>query len=193
VLSVWVGRQRSNQLECYAVQARRVVMASRMTCVRWQELEDEQILALRTELRSNRPNGSGTNKIVRSRSATTSSVQRSKVMSRPAIVATILVVALGGRQPVFAEEAISEPRCACGLSTGADVLNAGRRIFSDLVNASANERDSRIDGHAPTPQTLSRHHRHRAAADARSTAYVVITRACTPWSLPTSCSGVAFA
>jgi hypothetical protein len=36
-----------------------------MTCARWQELEDEQILALRTELRSNRLNGSGMNKIVR--------------------------------------------------------------------------------------------------------------------------------
>lgn len=102
-------------------------------------------------------------------------------MSRLAIVATILLVALGGRQPVFAEEAISEPRCLCGLSTVADVLNAGR-IFSDSVDASANERDSRMDGHARTPQTLSPHHRHPAAADAISTAYVVITRACTPWS-----------
>lgn len=68
-------------------------------------------------------------------------------MSRPAIVATILLVALGGRQPVFAEEATSEPRCVCGSSTGADVLNAGHPIFSESANASANERDSRIDGH----------------------------------------------
>jgi hypothetical protein len=45
-------------------------MALRMICARRQELEDEeQILALRTELRSNRLNRSGVNKIVRSRSA----------------------------------------------------------------------------------------------------------------------------
>jgi hypothetical protein len=85
-------------------------------------------------------------------------------MPRPAIVATILLVALGGRQPVFAEEAISKPRCVCGLSTGADVLNAGRPIFSDLANASASERDSRIDGPARTPQTLSRHRRRTMLA-----------------------------
>jgi hypothetical protein len=69
-------------------------------------------------------------------------------MSRLAIVATALLAVFGGGQPVSAEEAISEPRCLCGLSSGADVLNAGRPIFSDLANASANERDSRIDGHA---------------------------------------------
>jgi hypothetical protein len=103
-------------------------------------------------------------------------------MSRPAIVATILPVTLGGRQPVFAEEVESEPRCVCGLSTGADVLNAGRPILFDLANALLNERDSRIDGHARTPQTLPRHHRRSSAKDARLTAYVVITRACTPWS-----------
>jgi hypothetical protein len=54
-------------------------MALRMTCARRQELEDEQILALRTELRSNRLNGSGMNKIVRSRSATPYSIKRSKL------------------------------------------------------------------------------------------------------------------
>jgi len=101
-------------------------------------------------------------------------------MSRLAIVATTLLVVFGGGQPVFAEEAISEPRCVCGLSTDADVLNAGRLIFSDSDNAAASERDSRIDGHARPPQTLSRHHRRSSAADARSTAYVVITRARTP-------------
>jgi hypothetical protein len=103
-------------------------------------------------------------------------------MSRLAIVATTLLVMFGGGQPVFAEEAMSEPRCVCGLSTGADALNAGRPIFSDLANASANERDSRIDGHARTSQTLSRHHHRSAAAGARSTADVVIKRARTPWS-----------
>jgi hypothetical protein len=103
-------------------------------------------------------------------------------MSKLAIVATALLAVFGGGQPLFAEEAISEPRCVCGLSTGADVLNTGRPIFFGPANASANERDSRIDVHARTPQTLSRHHRRSSAADARSTAYVVITRAHTPWS-----------
>jgi hypothetical protein len=103
-------------------------------------------------------------------------------MSKLAIVATTLLAVFGGGQPVFAEEAISEPRCVCGLSTGADVLNAGPLTLSDPANASANERDSRIDGHARTPQTLSRHHRlssaahtdltcHRKACRERSTAY----------------------
>jgi hypothetical protein len=95
-------------------------------------------------------------------------------MSKLAIVATTLLAVFGGGQPVFAEEAVSEPRCVCGLSSGADVLNAGRPT---AANASANERDSRIDGHARTPLTLSRHHRRSSAADARSTAFVVITRA----------------
>jgi hypothetical protein len=141
-----------------------------------------QIFALRTELRSNCLNGSGTNKIVHSRPAIPCSIKRSKVMSRPAIVATILPVTRGGRQPVFAEEAESESRRVCGLSTGADVLSAGRPILFGSANAFLNERDSRIDGHARTPQTLPRHHRRSVAKDARSTAYVVITRACIPWS-----------
>ena len=98
-------------------------------------------------------------------------------MSKPAIVATTVLAVFGGGQPVFTEEAISEPRCLSGLPSGADVLNAGRPTFSDPVNASANERDPRIEGHARTPQTLSRHHRRSSAADARSTAYVAITRA----------------
>jgi len=101
-------------------------------------------------------------------------------MSRLAIVATTLLAVFGGGQPVFAEEAISEPRCVCGLSTGADVFNAGRPIFFDSDNASVSERESRIDGHARTPQTLSGHHRRSSAANARSTAYVAITRARTP-------------
>jgi hypothetical protein len=103
-------------------------------------------------------------------------------MFKRAIVATTLLAVLGGGQPAFAEEAIPEPRCVCGLSTGASVLQAGRPIFSDLVNASANGHDSEIDGHARTPQTLSRHHRRSSAADARSTAYVVIARTRRPWS-----------
>jgi hypothetical protein len=93
-------------------------------------------------------------------------------MSKLAIVVTALLAVVGGGQAVFAEEAVSEPRCVCGPSTGADVLNAGRPIFSDLADASANDRDSRIDDHARTPQTLSLHHRRSSAAGARSTAYV---------------------
>jgi hypothetical protein len=69
-------------------------------------------------------------------------------MSRLAMVATALLAMFGGGRPVSAEEAISEPRCVCGLSTRAGLLNVGRPIFSDLANASANERDSGIDGHA---------------------------------------------
>jgi hypothetical protein len=102
-------------------------------------------------------------------------------LSKPAIVATILPVTVG-RQPVFAEEAESESRRVCGLSTVADVLNADRPILFKSANAFLNERDSKIDGHARTPQTLPRHHRRPSAKDARSAAYVVITRACTPWS-----------
>jgi hypothetical protein len=135
-----------------------------MSCARWQELEDERIL----ELRSNRLNGSGTNKIVRSTSATCAASRGETCMFKFAIVAaTVLAVFGGGGQPVFAQAAISEPGAYAFYHPDADVLNAGRPIFSDSANASANERDSRIDGHARTPQTLSRHHRRSSAADAR--------------------------
>ena len=80
-------------------------------------------------------------------------------MSRLAIVATTLLAVFGGGQPVFAQAAISEPGAYAFYHPDADVLNAGRPTFSDSANASANERDSRIDGHARTPQTLSRHDR----------------------------------
>jgi hypothetical protein len=53
-------------------------MVLRMTCARWQESQDEEILAFRAELRSSRLNGSGMNKIVLSRSATYS-IKRSKL------------------------------------------------------------------------------------------------------------------
>lgn len=69
-------------------------------------------------------------------------------MSRLAMVATALLAMFAGGRPVSAEQAISEPRCVCGLSTGTGLLNAGRPIFSDLASASANERDSGIDVHA---------------------------------------------
>jgi hypothetical protein len=51
-------------------------MAIRMVCARWLELKDEQILAVRTERRSNRLNASGMNKIARSRSATPYGINR---------------------------------------------------------------------------------------------------------------------
>ena len=91
-------------------------------------------------------------------------------MFKLAIVAAALVAVLGGGQPAFAQAAISEPGAYAFYHPDADVLNAGRPTFSDSANASAIERDSRIDGHARTPQTLSRHHRRSSAADARSTA-----------------------
>jgi hypothetical protein len=62
-----------------------------MTCARWQELEGEEILALRTELRSNRLNGSGMNKIVRSRSATPYSIKRSRLHESSACMTEYLV------------------------------------------------------------------------------------------------------
>lgn len=102
-------------------------------------------------------------------------------MSGPAIVATIPPIALGGRQPLFTEEPESEPRCACGLSTGAGVLNASCVILFDSADASAKELHSKIDGRARMLRTLPRRHRRSFAEDVRSTAYVDITRACTPW------------
>jgi len=96
-------------------------------------------------------------------------------MSKLAIVATTLLAVFSGGQPVFAEEAIPAPRCVCGLSTGGDIWSAGHPISSDSTNPSEKERESM--GHAPTPQTLPRHDRRSSAADTKSTAEVVITRA----------------
>jgi hypothetical protein len=86
-------------------------------------------------------------------------------MSKPAIVATTLLAVVGGGQPAFAQAAISEPGAYAFYHPDADVLNAGRPVYSDSANASANERGSRIDGQARTPQALSRHHRRSSAAD----------------------------
>jgi hypothetical protein len=88
-----VDRQWSNKLECYAAQARRVVMAHGLAGAHREELKDKQPLPLCTELRSYRLNGSGMNKIVRSRSATPWSIKRSTYMSKLAIVAAILPAA----------------------------------------------------------------------------------------------------
>jgi hypothetical protein len=75
-------------------------------------------------------------------------------MFKLAIVATTLLAVFGGGQPVFAQAAMSEPGAYAFYHPDADVLNAGRPTFSDSVNASANERDTRIDNHARAPQTL---------------------------------------
>ncbi len=96
-------------------------------------------------------------------------------MLKLAIVATTSLAAFGGGQPVFAQAAISEPGAYAFYHPDADMLNAGRFTVSDSANASASKRDSRIDRQARVPQTLSRHHRRSSAADARSTAYAVIT------------------
>jgi hypothetical protein len=86
-------------------------------------------------------------------------------MFKLAIVATTLLAVFGGGQPVFAQAAMSEPGAYAFYHPDADVLNAGRPTFSYSANASANERESRINGHARTPQTLPRHHRRSSAAD----------------------------
>jgi hypothetical protein len=101
-------------------------------------------------------------------------------MFRLAIVAVVLLAVFGGGPLVLAEEAISEPRCVCGMSSGAEMLNPGRPIFSDLANASANEGDSGIDGQARPPRTLSRHHRGSSAVETGSTAYVAVTPVSAP-------------
>ena len=54
-------------------------MAYGLAGVHREELKDKQLLALRAELRSNRLNGSGMNKIVRSRSATPYNIKRRSV------------------------------------------------------------------------------------------------------------------
>ena len=54
-------------------------MAYELTGAHREELKDKQLLSLRTELRSNRLNGSGMNKIVRGASAIPWSMKRSKV------------------------------------------------------------------------------------------------------------------
>jgi hypothetical protein len=86
-------------------------------------------------------------------------------MFKLAIVATILLAVSGSGQSVFAQAAISEPGAYAFYHPDADVLNAGRPTFSGPANASANERDTRIDGHART----SRHHRRSSAVEERST------------------------
>ena len=136
-------------------------MAFRVTCARWQELEDEQILALRTELRSNRLNGSGMNKIVRRAFATLPTLRGTTQMSNLKMLGTILIFTLSGGQSLFAQAAISEPGAYAFYHPDADVLNAGRPAFHSLesTDAFASERYSRMDD-APTSQSSLRRHRH---------------------------------
>jgi hypothetical protein len=70
----WVDRQESNELECHVAHARCVVMGYGAGAHRRNSL-----LSPRTELRSNRLNGSGMNKIVRDTSATPYRIKRSEV------------------------------------------------------------------------------------------------------------------
>jgi hypothetical protein len=106
-----------------------------MTCARWQESQDEQILALRTELRSNSLNGSGMNKIVRSRSATPYSIKRSKLsfshthgasnMIRCKIAAVAVALSALAAKPAFPQAAIQEPGAFEFYHPNDDVLNGG--------------------------------------------------------------------
>src|ERR1700721_2533791 len=73
-------------------------------------------------------------------------------MSKFTIVATTLLAAFGSGQPAFAEDAITEPMCVCGLSTDADLLSAGLPTLSDPAKTPVNERDSGIDGHPQRPK-----------------------------------------
>jgi hypothetical protein len=77
-LSVWVDRLWSNKLECHVAQARCVVMGYGLAGVDRKELNDTRLLSRRTDLRSNRLNGSGMNKIVRETSATHTASRRAR-------------------------------------------------------------------------------------------------------------------
>jgi len=88
-------------------------------------------------------------------------------MFKLAVAAATLLSVFGGGRAVFAQAAISEPGAYAFYHPDADVLNAGRPTFSDSANASANQRDTKIDGQARTPQALSRHHRRSSAARSR--------------------------
>ena len=111
-------------------------MVLRMICARWQELEDEQFLALRTELRSNRLNGSGMNKIVRIGPATPYS-KRSKLsfshththgacnMIRCKIAAVAVALFALAAKPAFPQAAIQEPGVFEFYHPNDEVLNGG--------------------------------------------------------------------
>jgi hypothetical protein len=80
-------------------------MANGLVGAHREELKDKQLLSLRTELRSYRLNGSGMNKIVRSRSAIPWSIKRNRVRRVYLRVNRHLALAL-----VFARPNTSSPR-----------------------------------------------------------------------------------
>jgi hypothetical protein len=156
-----VDRQWSNKLECRVAQARRVVMAYGLAGAR-EELKDKQLLSLRCELRSYRLMRSGMIKIVRGAFATLATLRGATQMSNLKMLGTILIFTFGGGQSLFAQAAISEPGAYAFYHPDADVLNAGRPAFHSpqSTDAFASERDSRMDGRAPTSQSSLRRHRH---------------------------------
>jgi hypothetical protein len=79
MLPVWVDRQWSKKLECHVAQAGCVVMGYGLAGAHRKKLNDKRLLSRRTELRSNRLNGSGMNKIVRDTSATPYRIKKSNV------------------------------------------------------------------------------------------------------------------
>jgi hypothetical protein len=88
-------------------------------------------------------------------------------MFKFAFLATTLLAVFCGERAAFAQAAISEPGAYAFYRPDADVLNAGRSTFPDSADASANERDTRMDRQARAPRTLSRHYHRSSAADAR--------------------------
>jgi hypothetical protein len=99
------------------------------------ELEDEQVLALRTKPRSNRLNGSGMNKIVRNSSATPYGSKRSKLsfsqtygasnMIWCKIAAVAVALSALAAKPAFPQAAIQEPGAFEFYHPNDDVLNGG--------------------------------------------------------------------
>jgi hypothetical protein len=179
LLSVRVDRQWSNKLDHRAAQARLVVVARELAGARREELKHKRRLhCTRTaQLPSKRVRNKqdGPKPVCYSRS-----IERTRHMSRLAIVATILLAVFGARQPVFAEEAAPEPGCVCGLSSDADLSSTSRLIFPDPAKASADERDSGMDGRAGTPRIPARHYRRSFAADSTSTEQAGIAHRATP-------------
>jgi hypothetical protein len=94
LLSVWVDRQWSNKLECYAAQGRRVVMAYGSVGVHREELKDKELLSLRTELRNFRLMRSGMIKMIRGTLATLPTLRGAALMSNPKMLETIPIFTL---------------------------------------------------------------------------------------------------
>jgi hypothetical protein len=134
-------------------------MASGLAGVHREELKDNELLSLRTELRNFRLIRSGMIKMIRCAFATLPTLRGATQMSNLKMLGTILIFTLGGEQSLFAQAAISEPGAYAFYHPDADVLNAGQPAFRSLesTNAFPSERDFRIDGHA---RSSLRRHRH---------------------------------